>query len=62
VYVNPLTTPIARKAARLRAIHKSLKLPDALVVATAIHCEAQRLVTTDRKWPDIDDDLQIDVI
>ena len=39
-------------AARLRARHgQKLKLPDALVVATAIQREASVLVTTDREWP-----------
>ncbi len=45
-------TTIALIAARLRARHgQKLKLPDALVVATAIRSEAEILVTTDRGWP-----------
>jgi predicted nucleic acid-binding protein len=42
---------IATQAAVLRARHRSLKLPDALVIATAEHASADRLITTDRKWP-----------
>lgn len=43
---------IAFVAAQLRASHgQKLKLPDALVVATAIHKESDVLVTTDRGWP-----------
>jgi predicted nucleic acid-binding protein len=43
---------IAVVAAGLRAKHgQRLRLPDALVVATAIHSEADVLVTTDRSWP-----------
>lgn len=39
-------------AASLRSRHgQKLKLPDALVVATAIQSEAEVLVTTDRGWP-----------
>lgn len=50
--VAPLNEDIAVVAARLRARHGSkLKLPDALVVATAIHLGADVLVTTDRGWP-----------
>jgi len=43
---------IAETAARLRAKHGGrLRLPDALVVATAVALGADRLVTTDRRWP-----------
>ena len=43
---------IATQAARLRATHgPGLRLPDALVVATALVREADALVTTDRRWP-----------
>ena len=41
----------ATDAAALRAKHGSLKLPDALVIATARMLGADLLVTTDRKWP-----------
>ena len=40
----------ARRAASLRARHSSLRLPDALVIATAIELEADHLLTTDRRW------------
>ncbi|MGE0305554.1 MAG: type II toxin-antitoxin system VapC family toxin [Acidimicrobiia bacterium] len=42
---------IAEQAARLRATHPSLRLPDALVIATAINHHADQLITTDQKWP-----------
>jgi predicted nucleic acid-binding protein len=42
---------IARAAATLRARHKALRLPDAFVIATAARRAADRLITTDRKWP-----------
>jgi predicted nucleic acid-binding protein len=35
ITVVPLTAPIAERAAELRALHDSLRLPDALVLATA---------------------------
>lgn len=41
---------IARIAARLRAAHPSLRLPDALVIATAVQLDADHLLTTDRRW------------
>ena len=51
VSVVHLDEEIATQAAMLRARHRSLKLPDALVIATAEHSSADRLITTDRKWP-----------
>ena len=48
VSLDPETASIA---ARIRAQHVGLRLPDALVIATAINNAAERLVTTDRKWP-----------
>jgi len=50
--VAGLDIETAEVAARLRARHgQKLKLPDALVVASAIQREASVLVTTDRGWP-----------
>lgn len=49
--VVPLGADIVRMSARIRAKHTSLWLPDALVIASAAHAEADRLVTTDRRWP-----------
>jgi predicted nucleic acid-binding protein len=50
--VEPITRQLAAKAARLRARHgQSLRLPDALVLATAQHLSADRVLTTDRGWP-----------
>lgn len=41
---------VARRAATLRARHARLRLPDALVIATAIELDAEHLLTTDRRW------------
>lgn len=49
--VVSLDEQIATRAAVLRARHRALKLPDALVIATADTTGADRLITTDRKWP-----------
>ena len=52
IEVAELTREIAVAAATLRARHRTrLKLPDALVIATAQALEADVLVTTDRNWP-----------
>ena len=50
--VEPATRAIASSAAELRARHAgALRLPDALVVATALDLGADRLITTDTRWP-----------
>ena len=50
--VEPITRQAAARAAELRATHgRRLKLPDALVVAIAMHLKADRILTTDRRWP-----------
>ena len=51
--VEPATRDIARGAAALRDSHgRSLRLPDALVLATADHIGADVVLTTDAAWPD----------
>jgi predicted nucleic acid-binding protein len=52
IEIVPLDADIATAAARVRARHRLLRLPDALVIATASVCRADRLVTTDRRWPE----------
>lgn len=52
--VEPITRQSAARAAELRATYgKRLRLPDALVVATAMHLKADRIITTDRRWPNV---------
>ncbi|MEO8264060.1 MAG: PIN domain-containing protein [Ilumatobacteraceae bacterium] len=51
ISIIPLDAEIATTAARLRAARRALRLPDALVIATAIDRAADQLITTDRKWP-----------
>jgi predicted nucleic acid-binding protein len=51
IQIIDLNPEIAIEAARLRSRHGSLRLPDALVIATSAVCEADQLVTTDRRWP-----------
>lgn len=55
VRVSPASRDVGRAAARLRARHgKRLRLPDALVVATAQTLGAERILTTDAGWPPLD--------
>jgi predicted nucleic acid-binding protein len=52
--VEPATREVARTAAKLRAQHGTkLRLPDALVVATAIELGAAQLLTSDAGWPSL---------
>ncbi len=50
IRIAPLTAEVAERAARLRSSHRALRLPDALVLATADALNATAL-TADRSWP-----------
>ncbi len=50
VRVHPLDEAVAHAAARLRASHVSVRLPDALTVGTA-SVVGGTVLTTDRGWP-----------
>ena len=50
IMIIPADRDIAREAAKLRAKHRTLRLPDALVIATAITRDADHLLTTDKRW------------
>ena len=50
IRIEPLSAEIARRAAELRARHAFLRLPDALVIATADHLNATAVLTGDRAW------------
>jgi predicted nucleic acid-binding protein len=50
VKLESVTPAIARSAASLRARHRSLRLPDALVLATADVLGAAKVLTADRGW------------
>jgi predicted nucleic acid-binding protein len=52
--VEPITRQVAARAASLRARHgPALRLPDALVLGTALHLGAERVLTTDARWPSV---------
>jgi predicted nucleic acid-binding protein len=50
IRIEPLTPAIARAAARLRSASRNLRLPDALVLATADALEAESVLTGDESW------------
>lgn len=51
--VVPISRAIGREAASLRAAHgRRLRLPDALIVATAV-VEQASVLTTDAEWPEM---------
>lgn len=56
--VEPLTDEIARIAARVRAT-TSLRLPDALVIATGIHLDADEILTCDARWRRVDPRVKV---
>lgn len=45
---------VAVNAARLRATHRSLRLPDAVVLATAQVIDAAAVLTGDKQWHKVD--------
>ena len=59
--IEPASRAIASAAAELRARHAGrLRLPDALVVATAVVIGADQVITTDSGWPGLP--VSVDVL
>jgi predicted nucleic acid-binding protein len=50
IQLQSLTPPIAHRAASLRARHRTLALPDAIVLATGDVLEASVILTTEKAW------------
>jgi predicted nucleic acid-binding protein len=50
----PVNEEVAVAAGRRRARHRSLRLPDALVLATADIAEADVVLTGDKRWAGLD--------
>jgi predicted nucleic acid-binding protein len=59
VEIVPLTEYVAEEAAQLRAQHPGLRLPDALVVATASVLDADVLLTADERWRDLTSAVEV---
>lgn len=51
--VEPVTDMIASRAAQLRA-KRRIKLPDALILATAVELRVQEILTFDERWRSVD--------
>ena len=49
--IEGIDAKVAKAAARLRARHRTLKLPGAMVIATAELLKADQVLTTDSGWP-----------
>ena len=57
--VYPIDRDVARVAAALRASHKSLRLPDALVLAVGRVTDASVILTADARWRSIEKRVQV---
>jgi predicted nucleic acid-binding protein len=55
IRIEAMTPAIAQAAAQLRSASRSLRLPDALVLATADELEAKSVLTGDASWARITD-------
>ncbi len=57
--VEPMTLPVARRAAAIRADHNRLSLADAFVLATGDVLEADAVLTSDAAWRRVSDRVRI---
>jgi predicted nucleic acid-binding protein len=55
----PVDEAVAVAAAMLRATHRVLRLPDALVLATAAAVDADTVLTGDKTWQPIDPRVEL---
>lgn len=55
----PVDEAVAVAAAQLRAQHGSLRLPDALVLATATVLGADTVLTGDKRWSSVDPRVEL---
>jgi PIN domain nuclease of toxin-antitoxin system len=52
--VRVIDEEVAVRAARLRAKHRALRLPDALVIAVGMVDDADAILTADKRWAAVD--------
>ncbi len=57
--VQPIDRDVAKVAAALRAGHKSLRLPDAMVLAVGRVTAAPAILTADSRWSGVDKRVRI---
>jgi predicted nucleic acid-binding protein len=54
-----ISEEIAARAAMLRAAHRSLRLPDALVIAAGLVDDVDAIVTLDKRWKGVHDKVRV---
>lgn len=59
IKVEPITKEVATSAARLRAERRTLRLPDALVLATAEELGADAVLSGDASWAKISERVTV---
>ena len=57
--IRVIDEEVAVRAARLRAKHRSLRLPDALVIAVGLVDDAAAIVTANKRWAAVDSRVQV---
>jgi predicted nucleic acid-binding protein len=57
--VRVIDEEVAVQAARLRAEHRALRLPDALVIAVGQVDDADAILTADRRWAAVDSRVEV---
>lgn len=57
--IRDVDREVARTAAALRAGHRTLRLPDALVIAVGAVIDAEATLTADRKWLALDQRVRL---
>jgi predicted nucleic acid-binding protein len=60
--VHPVDRAVAERAAELRAARTSLRLPDALILATADLRKADVVITGDRHWTNVDGGARVELL
>jgi predicted nucleic acid-binding protein len=50
---------VAVAAAELRARHRSLRLPDALVIAVGLVDDVEVVLTADKRWAEVDERVRV---
>jgi predicted nucleic acid-binding protein len=60
--VHSVDRTVAERAAELRTMNPSLKMPDALILATADLQQADLVITGHDRWPDIDINSRVELL
>ena len=60
--IHDVNRAVAERAAQLRVAKTTLRMPDALILATADVHEAALVITADRQWVDVLADRRIELL